>query len=106
MVESEIDTITLWQAGFPALALGGANLDPQAAGTVNTKPPGKAGRRIAQTLINEVSGFKTVLSIKIPDNVKDLTDMTRQELLKVIGEVKESGFFAAQEFPFIARKLI
>lgn len=104
VVESEIDAITLWQAGFPAIALGGANLTGKQRDLLLQSPVetfvlatdnDKAGRRIARTLIDELSGFKTVLIIKLPDHVKDINDMTRNELLKVIGKAKESGFFAA-----------
>ncbi|SFH22706.1 Toprim-like [Desulfotomaculum arcticum] len=97
IVESEIDAITLWQAGFPAVALGGANLTPRKRELLLQSPietfilatdNDKAGRRIAQTIATELVGFKTVLAVALPTSVKDVNDLTSNELLTVAAAIQ------------------
>lgn len=92
VVESEIDAITLWQAGFPAIALGGARLNPRQRELLIQSPletlvlatdNDKAGKRIAQTLTSELSGFMAMRSIDLPGHVKDINDLNCEELLAV-----------------------
>ncbi len=92
IIESEIDAITLWQAGFPAVALGGANLTPRQRELLLQSPVetfilatdnDKAGRRIARTLAAALIGYKTVQAVVLPASVKDVNDLTGQELLTV-----------------------
>lgn len=98
LVESEIDAITLWQDGFPAIALGGANLTPRQRELIIQSPletlilatdNDKAGQRIAQTLTIQLSGYKTMQAIELPAYVKDINDMTREELLGVAAMIQD-----------------
>ncbi|BAF60345.1 DNA primase [Pelotomaculum thermopropionicum SI] len=105
VVESEIDAITLWQAGFPAVALGGANLSPRQRELIIQSPleclvvatdNDKAGRRIARTIAGQLGGFKAVQAIDLPGHVKDVNDLTREELLEVAARTRAMPFnFAA-----------
>ncbi|MCW2278756.1 toprim domain-containing protein [Heliophilum fasciatum] len=93
IVESEIDAITLWQAGFPAVALGGANLCRQQRNLLIQSPIRKlvlatdndrAGQKIAQEVTDQMGGFVELEQLQLPDHVKDVNDLSRGELLKII----------------------
>ncbi|MBC9786393.1 toprim domain-containing protein [Heliobacterium chlorum] len=93
IVESEIDAITLWQAGCPAVALGGANLSQQQRKLLIQSPierliiatdNDKAGERIAQSISENLGGYLLLEAIRLPENVKDVNELPPDELLSVI----------------------
>ncbi|QGG47666.1 toprim domain-containing protein [Heliorestis convoluta] len=105
IVESEIDVLTLCQAGFAAIALGGANLSRRQKELLIQSPVeelilatdnDKAGERIAQTIVNQLNGYKKIKKIRLPDEVKDVNDLSQDRLLKIITESVEVSYFFTQ----------
>lgn len=97
LVESEIDAITLWQAGFPAIALGGASMSPAQKGLILQSPIEElvlatdndaAGRRIADSVANQLNGYLSLWRMEIPEDKKDVNDLTREELIEAAHNVK------------------
>ncbi|WP_341479144.1 toprim domain-containing protein [Heliobacterium chlorum] len=102
IVESEIDAITLWQAGQPAVALGGANLSRRQRelilqssieeliiATDNDQP----GKRIAESIIRQLGGYVHLKCLQLPKSVKDVNDLTKVELLQVRQQVKDCCYW-------------
>lgn len=97
IVESEIDCITLWQAGFPAIALGGANLTTRQRELIIQSPLEElvtatdndaAGRLIADSINRQLSGYLAIWEMPIPTEKKDVNDMTRDELVWSAEQIK------------------
>lgn len=101
IVESEIDAMTLWQAGYPAIALGGAVMTDRQrelilqAGIeeiVIATDNDKAGQLIAKSINDHLNGYVIIYNLKIPDHAKDVNDLTREELLSAVENEKAYSF--------------
>lgn len=101
IVESEIDAMTLWQAGYPAIALGGAVMTDRQRELILQTGIGeviiatdndKAGRLIAKSINDQLNGYVTIYNLIIPDHAKDVNDLTREELLSVVVNEKAYSF--------------
>lgn len=94
VTESEIDALYLWSNGFPAVALGGANLTDRQR-TLFLKSPIReliiatdndiAGQKIGDRLAGDLSGWIDVSRIVLPPTVKDVNELSPDELATVAG---------------------
>lgn len=89
IVESEIDCLTLWQYGFPALAMGGANLTATQRDLLLRSPVqtlvlatdnDSVGRAIAHSITSHVNGYMRIEQMPFPANVKDVNDLSVDQL--------------------------
>ncbi|MTV50775.1 toprim domain-containing protein [Heliobacillus mobilis] len=89
LVESEIDAITLWQAGYAAVALGGANMSSRQRELLIHSPVeelviatdnDQAGARIAESVANELNGLMFIKKINLPSYAKDVNDVSSDDL--------------------------
>ena len=99
IVESEIDAITLWQAGHAAVALGGANLTGRQRDLLIQSPieelvistdNDRAGAMIAESIVKQLSGYLTIKKLNLPSHVKDVNELSQERLLEVINNVSDS----------------
>lgn len=90
-VESEIDALYLWSNGIPAIAFGGASinevqrnliLNSGIESLVIATDNDAVGKRFGMVLFEEFAGCMNIKSIKIPNNKKDVNDLTKEELVK------------------------
>lgn len=102
VVEAEIDCITLWQAGFPAVALGGANMTRKQRDLilqsgieelVIATDNDKAGHEIARSIFERLGGYIMIQRISFPNNVKDVNEMTTSQLLSAVGQSYQINLF-------------
>lgn len=93
LVESEIDAMYLWSQGYPAIALGGANLSDEQRKLILQSPIEKlilatdndrAGRRIRACLIERMFGIIDLQEILFDANVKDVNELPPYELKKAV----------------------
>lgn len=101
IVESEIDCITLWQSGFPAIAMGGANLTKRQKRLILQSPietlvlatdNDEAGELIARSISEQLNGWVQIQTVDLPDEAKDVNDLSRDELVAVAEAVQEVTF--------------
>ena len=101
IVESEIDAITLWQAGFAAIALGGANLTQRQRDLIIQSPIEKlgiatdndrAGQRVAKSIMGQLGGYMVIKKINLPEQVKDVNELSRGEIVNVFNKLCEIEF--------------
>lgn len=87
--ESEIDALTLWTYGYPAVALGGSSLSEQQKAlilnstideTVICTDNDKVGHRLRELLKKEFSGLLNVYDFKFPHGKKDINDLDKGEI--------------------------
>ncbi|GAK00891.1 toprim domain-containing protein [Geomicrobium sp. JCM 19055] len=93
IVESEIDALYLWTHGFPAVALGGSNLS-SAQSKLFTRSPienliiavdnDSVGEWISTAISKRLNGLMTLEKIKYPNHVKDVNDLSSDELVTVL----------------------
>lgn len=92
IVESEIDAMYLWSFGFKAVALGGSNFSAQQkkilllSGITNfviATDSDKAGERIRNSLIKNLSGFVELKELVLPGYAKDVNDIKTEDIKKV-----------------------
>ncbi|TCP60615.1 Toprim domain-containing protein [Heliophilum fasciatum] len=99
IVESEIDAMTLWQAGYAAMALGGANLSDKQRSLLIRLPVeelwiatdnDRAGKRIAHSIIQQLSGYKRLWMIELPQHAKDINELSTRELHDTIRNARKN----------------
>jgi DNA primase len=98
IVESEIDALYLWSIGVPAIALGGSNLSEAQRRLlllsgietmVLAVDNDKAGYKIKQQLIKELSGYLNIKELYIPPYAKDVNDLSKHELLNYVENIED-----------------
>ena len=101
IVESEIDAITLWQTGHAAVALGGANMTQRQRDLLLQAPieelviatdNDRAGRKIADSIVKQLSGYLTLKTITLPEQVKDVNELSRERLIEITSTLCDVGF--------------
>ncbi|MTV50022.1 toprim domain-containing protein [Heliobacillus mobilis] len=98
IVESEIDALTLWQAGFGAVALGGAHLSTRqrdllirlpikelVIATDNDLP----GKRLADSLIEQLGGQLSLKTLVLPSYAKDVNVLSQEALLQICHSLRD-----------------
>lgn len=92
LVESEIDSMYLWANNIPAVAFGGASisqeqkkllLNSDIESIVIATDNDVVGHRFAETLKNELGGIFSCSRALFPEGVKDVNELTRDQLIKV-----------------------
>lgn len=100
-VESEIDCLYLWANGIPAIAFGGASINPIQKKLILTAGIERlvlstdndiVGQRFAKVLHEEFNGYMNCYKIFIPNNKKDMNDLTAEELTKLDNTKVQLGF--------------
>lgn len=100
LVESEIDAITLFKNGFPAIAVMGSSmtkhqkqliLDSGIETLVLATDNDRAGERLARSIHKELGGLLVVEQMSFPEQYKDVNDMPTDELLHYANNVIELG---------------
>ena len=101
IVESEIDAIMLWQSGIATIALGGANMTRRQRDLILQSPieelviatdNDRAGHKIADSIVNQLSGYVAIKKINLPEQVKDVNELSREELINVVNVLYEIEF--------------
>lgn len=104
LVESEIDAMYLWANGFPAIALGGANLSDEQKKLILQSPIEKlvlatdndrAGRRIRACIIEHMFGIIDLQEIIFDEKVKDVNELLPHELKEIAENPVDISFTLA-----------
>jgi 5S rRNA maturation endonuclease (ribonuclease M5) len=91
LVESEIDAITLFKNGFPAVAVMGGSLtkkqkrlliDAGIETLVLATDNDKQGRRLAKSIHGQLGGLMNIEEMRFPEVYKDVNDIPTEELLE------------------------
>lgn len=103
IVEAEIDALTLWQNGIAAVALGGSTLTSKQRELILQAPirelviatdNDQPGRRIADSIIQQLNGYLPLKKIELPPGVKDVNDLLSGEFLGVTGRTYDINFLS------------
>ncbi|MZP28670.1 toprim domain-containing protein [Heliobacterium undosum] len=98
IVESEIDAITLWEAGYGAVALGGAHLSARQRDLIIQSPVKEVviatdndlpGRRLADSIIRQLGGYLSLRVMEIPEYAKDVNELPRDVLLHACQSLRD-----------------
>lgn len=98
IVEGEIDCMYLWSQGFPAIALGGANMTEQQEKLIKQLPIKSlviatdndlAGKKIRDYITERMFGIIPVREIYLPSHAKDVNDLSPSELKSVVNDSKD-----------------
>lgn len=90
LVESEIDALTLWKNGFPAVAVMGSALtdrqkrlilDSSIETIVLATDNDKAGKRLRRSITNKLNGLVNIEEMNFPEQYKDVNDIPTKELI-------------------------
>lgn len=85
VTEAEIDALYLWACGYPAVALGSANLTARqreifiqspAEEIVAATDNDEAGDHAAEILYEELNGYASVSRLQLPPTVKDVNELS------------------------------
>ncbi|MFR7272426.1 toprim domain-containing protein [Streptococcus pneumoniae] len=97
LVESEIDALYLWTHGFPAIAIGGSKISDKRKQLLLRSPIKRlvlatdndaVGNEIREKVTEMLIGSKEIYEIHFPENVKDVNDLSPDELIKVCNSAK------------------
>lgn len=103
VVESEIDALYLWSVGIPAIAFGGASInDIQKNLILNTgiesliivTDNDVVGHRFAKVLNEEFGGIFNCSRIKFPEGVKDVNELTAEQLDLIRKNISNFNLFS------------
>lgn len=98
LVESEIDAITLFMHGFPAIAVMGSSmtkkqrsliLDSGIETLILATDNDKAGRRLSRSIVDQLGGFLELKELEFPQQYKDVNDLPASVLLECVENLKE-----------------
>lgn len=103
ITESEIDSLYIRSLGkgYHSVALGGSNLSPIQERLLISSPAkkcvictdnDKSGDRISTTLEQKLNGYKMIEKIKLPENIKDVNEISLEELRTVLNNRSRSVF--------------
>lgn len=101
LVESEIDAITLYQNGFPAIAVMGGSLtkhqkrillDSEIETLVLATDNDKQGRRLKKSIQSQLGGLMNLEEMTFPEQYKDVNDLPTEVLLKYARNTTELTF--------------
>ncbi|MEH7116926.1 toprim domain-containing protein [Neobacillus vireti] len=101
LVESEIDAITLFKNGFPAVAVMGGSLtknqkrlllDTGIETLVLATDNDKQGRRLKKSIHSQLGGLMNIEEMSFPDHYKDVNDIPTAELIEYATNTNELTF--------------
>lgn len=99
--ESEIDALTFWTYGFPAVAVGGSSLSDSQKNLLLTSgieeiaiatDNDSVGQNFRQLLIREFGGVLTVTRFVFPNKVKDVNEMTGEQIVESVKSLEKPSF--------------
>lgn len=88
--ESEIDALTLWTCGIPAVALGGSSISEEQIDqllSTNIKEiviatdNDKVGNRIREVLAEVFMPHLKIFNFSFPENAKDVNEMSKEQII-------------------------
>jgi 5S rRNA maturation endonuclease (ribonuclease M5) len=98
LVESEIDALTLWKHKYASCAVMGSSLTKQQRKLilenehiktiVIATDNDKAGKRLGNSIYNQLNGYVNIEQLNIPPQYKDVNDMPTDILLETVGQVE------------------
>lgn len=92
IVESEIDALTLWQAGYSAVATGSASMSKEQERLIHkagiktviiATDNDEAGERAKKSIMKRLGGFIPLEEVIFPVGRKDINDFTEKELKNI-----------------------
>lgn len=101
LCESEIDALTFWTYGYPAVAVGGSSLSEKqqqillSSGIeelVVATDNDLVGNRFRDFLKEELAGFITIFNFIFPEKIKDINEMTGEQIHKAVGSLEIPTF--------------
>jgi hypothetical protein len=101
LVESEIDAITLFKNGFPAVSVMGGSLtkkqkrlliDAGIETLVLATDNDKQGRRLAKSILGQLGGLMDIEEMVFPEIYKDVNDIPTDKLLEYANNTIERTF--------------
>ncbi|MGG3561637.1 toprim domain-containing protein [Neobacillus rhizosphaerae] len=101
LVESEIDAITLFKNGFPAIAVMGGSLtkkqkrlllDSGIETLVLATDNDKQGRRLKNSIHGQLGGLMNIEEMSFPEHYKDVNDIPTDELIEYATNTVELTF--------------
>lgn len=101
LVESEIDAITLFKHGFPAISVMGGSLtkkqkrlliDAGIETLVLATDNDKQGRRLAKSIHGQLGGLMIIEEMTFPEQYKDVNDLPTDILIECATNTKEWTF--------------
>lgn len=101
LVESEIDAITLFKNGFPAVSIMGGSLtnnqkrlllDSGIETLVLATDNDKQGRYLRENITKKLGGFMVIEEMDFPDHFKDVNDIPTEELLEYARNTEDKLF--------------
>lgn len=101
LVESEIDAVTLWKHGFPAIAVMGGSLtkkqkrlllDANIETLVLATDNDKQGRRLSKSIHSQLGGLLNIEEMSFPEQYKDVNDIPTEELIHYASNTNELTF--------------
>jgi DNA primase len=97
IVESEVDALYMWSCGFPAIALGGSKISDKRKQLLLRSPAkryviatdnDRVGEEIKEKIKKLLVGYKELHEIALPNSVKDVNDLTPEQLKCVANVTK------------------
>lgn len=97
--EAEIDALSIWTQGKPAIALGSASISRKQVDAIKRSPierlviasdSDKAGEKLARMLTKEFSGKVELSRLELPEGVKDVNEALVKGVLDVEKQTKIS----------------
>lgn len=104
ITESEIDALTLWDHGYAAIAMGGANLTGSQRELILQSPieelvittdNDKAGARIAECIVQQLSGYIWLKEVRLPVGVKDINDIPSENFQEIVANIYDIPYMFA-----------
>ncbi|MGF9741561.1 toprim domain-containing protein [Priestia megaterium] len=101
IVESEIDCLFLWSCGLPCIALGGSKLSDARKKLLLRSPietlviatdNDAVGEEVKQKIVKATLGYKNLEEIHLPLNVKDVNELTPEEVIEIDKNATPLGF--------------
>jgi 5S rRNA maturation endonuclease (ribonuclease M5) len=101
LVESEIDAITLFKNGFPAVAVMGGSLtkkqkrlliDAGIETLVLATDNDKQGRRLKKSIHSQLGGLMNIEEMSFPEQYKDVNDLPTETLIEYANNTTEWTF--------------
>jgi len=101
IVESEIDCLYLWSCGLPCIALGGSKLSDIRKNLLLRSPietlviatdNDAVGEEVKQKIVKAAIGHKNLEEVHMPLNVKDVNEMTPEQIIEMDKNATPLGF--------------
>ncbi|MGI2775734.1 toprim domain-containing protein [Bacillus cytotoxicus] len=88
LVEAEIDAMSLWTLGKPAIAVGGASFTNEQADIIKRSPiealyicgdNDRAGDKLRKLVSEKLEGYVNIINVRVSSEYKDVNEALKQE---------------------------